>query len=66
MASHKEGEEDRERIRAESAEAAQRGIHGVPFFVLDQKYAVSGAQGSEVFLTAFEALERERAAPALA
>ena len=62
------GEEDRERIRAESAEAAQRGIHGVPFFVLDQKYAVSGAQGPEVFLDAFATLERERepAAPALA
>ena len=34
-------------------EAEQIGVRGVPFFVLDRKYAVSGAQGSDHFLVAF-------------
>lgn len=33
-------------------EAQQVGVRGVPFFVLDEKYGVSGAQSSEVFLQA--------------
>lgn len=32
------------------AEAQQLGISGVPFFVFDRKYGVSGAQAPEVFL----------------
>ena len=32
------------------SEAEQLGIRGVPFFVVDSKYAVSGAQPAEVFL----------------
>jgi predicted DsbA family dithiol-disulfide isomerase len=31
------------------AEANQIGVRGVPFFVFDRKYAVSGAQDSQVF-----------------
>ncbi|MVN89700.1 thioredoxin domain-containing protein [Mucilaginibacter sp. HME9299] len=31
-------------------EAAQLGIRGVPFFVVNDRYAVSGAQATEVFL----------------
>jgi predicted DsbA family dithiol-disulfide isomerase len=30
------------------------GINGVPFFVLDEKYGVSGAQSSELFLNALQ------------
>ena len=33
-------------------QAQQIGVSGVPFFVLDNKYAVSGAQESETFLGA--------------
>jgi len=36
------------------AEAQQLGIQGVPFFVLDRKYAVSGAQSAETFVQALE------------
>ncbi|MFZ4796928.1 MAG: DsbA family oxidoreductase [Bacteroidia bacterium] len=32
--------------------AQQVGVRGVPFFVLDNKYAISGAQSSETFLAA--------------
>jgi len=35
-------------------EANQLGVNGVPFFVFDRKYAVSGAQASEVFLSTLE------------
>ena len=34
--------------------AQQIGIQGVPFFVLDNKYAISGAQSEEIFLQALE------------
>ncbi|MGP6139553.1 MULTISPECIES: DsbA family oxidoreductase [unclassified Jeotgalibaca] len=36
-------------VRAEINEAKQIGVQGVPFFVFDRKYAVSGAQPEEVF-----------------
>ncbi len=35
--------------------AAQQGIQGVPFFIFDNKFAVSGCQPAEVFGQAFEA-----------
>jgi predicted DsbA family dithiol-disulfide isomerase len=37
-------------VEADIEMAAQIGVRGVPFFVFDRKYAVSGAQPSEVFL----------------
>jgi predicted DsbA family dithiol-disulfide isomerase len=41
--------------------AAQQGIQGVPFFVFDNKFALSGAQPQEVFERAFEyALDPEK------
>jgi predicted DsbA family dithiol-disulfide isomerase len=45
-------------VRAEQAEASALGASGVPFFVLDRKYGISGAQPAEVFA---QALERARA-----
>ncbi|KMS71922.1 protein-disulfide isomerase [Streptomyces viridochromogenes] len=36
-------------VRADEREAAQLGATGVPFFVLDRKFGVSGAQPAEVF-----------------
>lgn len=38
-----------EDVRADEREAAELGATGVPFFVLDRKYGVSGAQPAEVF-----------------
>jgi hypothetical protein len=37
-------------VRADERQAARYGITGVPFFVADGKYAVSGAQPPEVLL----------------
>ncbi|MDQ0814125.1 putative DsbA family dithiol-disulfide isomerase [Streptomyces sp. B3I7] len=39
-------------VRADEREAAELGANGVPFFVLDRKYGVSGAQPAEVFTRA--------------
>jgi len=41
-------------VRADEHIAQQIGISGVPFFVFDQKLAVSGAQSPETFLGAME------------
>lgn len=38
------------KVRADERQAARYGITGVPFFVADGKYAVSGAQPHEVLL----------------
>jgi len=40
---------------ARGIQSAQKaGVTGVPFFVVDDKYAISGAQDPEVFLQVFE------------
>lgn len=41
-------------VRNDIVEAQRIGVRGVPFFVFDRKYAVSGAQPTEVFLNALE------------
>ena len=37
-------------VRADEQEAAALGISGVPFFVVDRRYGVSGAQSADVLL----------------
>ena len=39
-----------EEVKADIQEAQQVGVRGVPFFVFNRKFAVSGAQESDVFL----------------
>jgi predicted DsbA family dithiol-disulfide isomerase len=41
-------------VRADEQEARRLGARGVPFFVINRKYAISGAQPSEVFLEALQ------------
>lgn len=41
-------------VQQDIAEAAAIGVRGVPFFVIDRKYAVSGAQASTTFAQVFE------------
>jgi predicted DsbA family dithiol-disulfide isomerase len=41
-------------VRIDQLEAQRIGIRGVPFFVFDDKYAVSGAQAPELFLQTLE------------
>ncbi|MFF6950782.1 DsbA family oxidoreductase [Streptomyces iakyrus] len=47
-------------VRADEREAAQLGANGVPFFVLDRTYGVSGAQPVEVFARALAQAYGER------
>ena len=49
-----ESDEDVERIRQEDTMARQMGVQGVPCFIVNRQYAVSGAQDPAVFLKAFE------------
>lgn len=48
-------------VRADEASAKSMGIGGVPFFVLDRKYGVSGAQPVDTLLAALQQAWRERA-----
>ncbi|GAA1003245.1 DsbA family oxidoreductase [Streptomyces thermogriseus] len=48
-------------VRADEQEAARLGVTGVPFFVIDRKYGVSGAQPAEVFTRALTQAWSERA-----
>lgn len=41
-----------EDVRGDIAEARMLGVTGVPFFVIDRKYGLSGAQPAEVFTQA--------------
>ncbi len=41
-------------VRADEQEARRLGVSGVPFFVFDRRFAVSGAQSSAVFRQALE------------
>jgi predicted DsbA family dithiol-disulfide isomerase len=57
------GDRDAEALRAEDAFARQVGITGVPCFIVDRKFAISGAQPPEAFLEIFEAARREADQP---
>lgn len=50
----------RDEVLVDIAEAQQVGVTGVPFFVFDRKYAVSGAQSSAVFLQTLQKAFSER------
>ncbi|MEU8676481.1 DsbA family oxidoreductase [Streptomyces sp. NPDC048560] len=52
-------------VRADEREAAELGANGVPFFVLDRRYGISGGQPSEVFLKALEQAWKDRPVTAL-
>jgi predicted DsbA family dithiol-disulfide isomerase len=48
------GEADIEAVRGEEADAQRRGVTGVPFFVINNAAALSGAREPSAFLAAFE------------
>jgi predicted DsbA family dithiol-disulfide isomerase len=53
-------DEHTEAVRADEAEARALGITGVPFFVVDRKYGVSGAQPADQLLAVLERAWSER------
>ena len=46
------GEDGSAEVRAEEDEARRLGVSGVPFFVIAERYTISGARPSEVFAEA--------------
>lgn len=50
-------------LRAEDAAARARSISGVPFFVIDGRYSLSGAVAPEVLMRAMELALAAQAAP---
>ncbi|MDZ7693945.1 MAG: DsbA family oxidoreductase [Balneolaceae bacterium] len=49
-----ESEQYSDDVRRDEKEAQQIGVRGVPFFVLNRKYAISGAQPVHTFVEALE------------
>jgi predicted DsbA family dithiol-disulfide isomerase len=47
-------------VKADVAQAQAYGIQGVPFFVIDGKYGVSGAQDAAAFTNMLEQVQSER------
>jgi protein disulfide-isomerase len=56
-------------VRNDLAEASEVGVTGVPFFVIDRKYAISGAQSetaiSQTVDKAYTEWEKNNPAPKL-
>ena len=53
---------DEEAVRAEAQYASQMGISGVPTFIIDNKYALQGAQPADAFLQVFSKVDEDQAA----
>jgi predicted DsbA family dithiol-disulfide isomerase len=51
-------------VKADVAQAEAYGINGVPFFVFDEKYGVSGAQDAATFANVLEQVVSEKAGSA--
>ncbi|MDJ0686606.1 MAG: DsbA family oxidoreductase [Alphaproteobacteria bacterium] len=65
MQAYFDSDEDVDEILAEDSYARRLGIGGVPCFIVDGKYALSGAQEPETFLPLFDmALQEASAEPA--
>lgn len=51
---------DCDTVRNEITNAQRMGVSGVPFFVVDGKYAISGAQGVDVFTNALRQITGQK------
>lgn len=58
------GEAFADHVRKDEQEARQLGINAVPFFLINDKYSVAGAQPADTFLRALETAWTEEAAQA--
>jgi predicted DsbA family dithiol-disulfide isomerase len=56
-----EGEEVADEVWRSQSQARRLGISGVPFYVVDERYALPGAQPVEVFLRALDTIRAEKA-----
>ena len=49
-------------VQIADLDARRMGVTGVPSFIVDRQYAISGAQAPEVFLRVFETIGNADAA----
>ncbi|WP_353856494.1 DsbA family oxidoreductase [Bacillus sp. Bos-x628] len=56
-----DGQEYAEDVRSDETEAKELGISAVPFFLINDKYSVAGAQSSDTFLRTLETAWNEQA-----
>ena len=56
-----DGDEFADAVRGDEQAAAQLGVTGVPFFVIDGRYGVSGAQPAELFVQGIQQALGDRA-----
>ena len=54
-------DDDRDHVAQAAQQMAAMGITGVPCYIVDRRYAISGAQDPEVFVNLFDELAREAA-----
>src|SRR5690606_18709528 len=47
-------------VKLDEETAKEIGIEGVPFFIFNEQYAITGAQSVEVFLEVIEELKKEQ------
>ncbi len=57
-----EGDAYEDEVRFDRAEARQLGVTGVPFFLIEEKYGIPGAQAAETLLDALQRI-RAKSAP---
>lgn len=60
------GDDFADEVRANEQEAQKIGIRGVPFFVFNRKYAISGAQPVHVFTETMEKCHKDEQSEAVA
>jgi len=63
VAEYLAGEDALDAVRREDLGARRLGVTGVPCFIVDGRYAISGAQAPEVFLRVIETAEQAAAEP---
>jgi len=56
LSAYLESDDDLDAVKSEDMQARQLGIQGVPFYILDGQYAISGAQEPEAFHPLFDML----------
>ncbi len=59
---HLASDQDADAVRLEDHHARRLGVNGVPCFIIDRRYAISGAQSPEVFHRVFDTALQESAA----
>jgi predicted DsbA family dithiol-disulfide isomerase len=55
-----DGNDYAEEVRQEEARYQNAGVHSVPAFIIDQRYIISGAQESDIFVQAFRDIAAEK------